>query len=240
MNKQAVIWGVLYFYFVAGCFSKSVSSRNHSNFLIDYIWHEMWSIDLRTMEWENRPPMSMSRFKHACGVIRLGIETEAVVVAGGVDDRTNLVSRVETILVKETSGGNYNFASDWELAPNLPMALNDAVSSTSSDQKVMYIIGGKAIDEISRFLFKLTCSWAIPLGVDQLQCSWAIVEYELPRPSAMAVALALPQPTMANREYLDGSDCTKSRVISCSVQFLLDTIRASIYFPTMDVFRFFG
>ena len=164
----------------------------------------VWSIDLRTMVWKVEPALIYGKFKHVCGILKLGNDFKALIAAGGIGAFNNPTDNMETILVTDEEGIH---SHHWEEGPSLPMRLSDSASATTSDQKAFFVIGGKGLDGTSGSIMKLTCIF--PTAV--LQCSWTIVEFELPAPFSdhQAMALTMPQFPMPPRN--DGADCSKGK-----------------------------
>ncbi len=160
--------------------------------------------------WQARVPLETNRLRHSCGVLvgsgpDNGIDNQAklVVAAGGTDKMALLLSSVETMLVLESDSGEPLFANKWEAGPGLPIAIVDAASATTPDQKALFIFGGGgSIDEDSRSVFVMRCT-----DVINLQCSWTRLDDKLKMSVSKGLALTLPEVGMIQRGYADARDC---------------------------------
>ena len=181
---------------------------------------DTWAIDIRDLTnsvWRSAGALIHSRHKHACGVLRVPSfgngTTSVVIVAGGTDAQNSIITSVEMVTlvnVEELVQSGMVLVKSWDLGPTLPLPLSDAASTTTSDQKSMFVIGGATTvaTERSQSVLKLSCSHGLDDDVSMLQCSWnAITDFELKTPSAKGLALTLPQFPIASS--FDGVDCAE-------------------------------
>ncbi len=179
---------------------------------------ETFSFNIKEMMvWNEQPDLTIPKYKHTCGVIKLGKE-RIVIAAGGIDDIGLPVNIVETLVVTEVDGGTFHFANEWEYGPNLPEVLQDGASATTSDGQAVFIIGGTILHGSSSGVLKFYCTD----GLVQ-QCSWTKVDYELAVPTATGLALMMPQLPMPHREYPNAKDCPEGKRLAIFVlNFLRD------------------
>ncbi len=147
------------------------------------------------MTWEHELTLRTPRYKHACGVLKVGQE-KMVVAAAGIDQFEHPKKNVEVIVVHEGTP-SFVTASHWDYGPNLPMALSDAASATNPEKTELFVIGGTTSNaEMSDSVHSLSCSHFH----DNLQhgCSWTKIEFELNKPSTMGLALIFPANPMHN------------------------------------------
>ncbi len=158
---------------------------------------------MRDMTWKLQPNLALRRFKHACGVLKLRHEDEKIiVVAGGTDDQNSILNKVELLSMHMDSNEELHFAGQWEFGPDMPVSLTNAASATTLHQHALYIIGGLTNSEASKSVFKLTC-----LDTVYVECSWTKVDYELKIPTAMGVAIVMPEIPMVHRGYSNARNC---------------------------------
>ncbi len=170
---------------------------------------QTWSIDLKEMAWEVRPRLYKARFKHSCGVLKVGSSEKVVVVAGGTGDRdSDITDTVETLHAIVVPEDNINFDQQWRSGPKLPIPLSNSASAVTSDEHVLYIFGGKMISgDYSSYVFKLSCSGICNPDLQLDHCSWSKAEYELKTPSSLGLALIMPRIPMVNREFANSTEC---------------------------------
>ncbi len=122
--------------------------------------------------------------------------------AGGISEANDVLRNVETMLVTEDAG----FAQHWQFGPSLPMPISDAASASTLDQRILFVIGGTVNNEAGRSLFKFSCS-----DLENLQCSWTKIDYELKAPSTNGLAIMIPSIPMVTRGYQDAKHCAKGK-----------------------------
>ncbi len=145
------------------------------------------------MEWQEQAAMSTPRRRHACGTLISG-DKKVVIAAGGDTSQHAMTKTVEILVVEDD---DRVFAQEWEFGPDMPLPVSNAASSTTPNQRTLFVIGGKTSQDYSQgssAIFKIHCQ-------QDLQCMWSKVEQELKMPSAKGLALMLPPIPMANRGY---------------------------------------
>ncbi len=75
----------------------------------------------------------------------------------------------------------------WHLGPDLPMAISDAVSVTSSDSKHFYVIGGYEGMGYSRY-----SSTIHALQCFAKHCEWKKMKQKLRKPKCCGVSMLIP------------------------------------------------
>ncbi len=176
-------------------------------YTIDHPWVSTWSFNMSSMTWKIEPELNFHRWKHTCGVVQVGKE-RIVVAAGGTDFQDNILASVETLLAKEDDNGSISFDQHWELGPSLPMPLSDAASATTYGQQALYIIAGAMLyDGKSQSVLKFHCS-----NIDDIQCFWTKLDVELKSPSAMGLALVMPQKPMVPMQYPEAAECSEGKL----------------------------
>ncbi len=149
-----------------------------------------WSIDIDSFSlgWTERSSLTNARQKHVCGVIRDISHPKAkkiVMVAGGaLDDTLTPTNSVELL-----QADNDDVSSQWQIGPSLPITLLDASSATTSDQKFLYVVGGREIElqqdqDPSTSIFMFYCDDSI--------CEWKRLCMELSFGTHLSLALTLP------------------------------------------------
>ncbi len=125
-------------------------------------------------EWSIGPDLNMPRIKHSCGVLRLNVTVEVLIVAGG-DTTTDDASSEYLIF------SNFHVNDSWQSGPRLPKKLEAPSMVSSSDGQSLVLIGGTTITgEKSSMLFKLQCSNLL-LTIES--CTWQqmLQRIEIPR-----------------------------------------------------------
>ncbi len=116
----------------------------------------------------------------------------AVVVAGGQTQGGIVTDTVDILVVEE---GDYSIQASWMQGESMVSPVWNAASTTAHDQQKLLVIGGiTASGEISNLMHEMQCL--------HRTCHWSS-EYELSRPMANPIAMALPpSPLLATKEVI--------------------------------------
>ncbi len=155
-----------------------------------------WTYDLDTRtnpneEWVERAPMSTSRERHGCGVLRdaLSPEERKIVVAAGGCNRNNhkQIQVLDSVELLHVNGPV--IALQWVPGPTMPVPLCDAASANIVDGTRLFLASG--ILEFygvpypkSQSVYYLQCRLT--------QCQWTTVGLELHEPRYDAIAMVVP------------------------------------------------
>ncbi len=163
-------------------------------------------MNVSAMAWKIEADLNLQRLRHACGVLTVGND-KMVVAAGGFDFQNDILGSVELLWASENHNDGLHFGQHWELGPSLPTPLADAASAATADQQALFIIGGARVYDKSNLVLRFHCS-----GKGGHQCFWTKVDLELKAPSAMGLALAMPDIPMLSRKYSDARECREGTV----------------------------
>ncbi len=149
--------------------------------------------------------LKKARSKLACGTLRVdgGGDRKVVIAAGGETSSISATNRVELLLVE--NGDITVLDQHWEDGPDMPEAISNGASATTSDQSMLFVFGGfvnNDVSQISSKVFRLKFHHGAILD-----CCWTKMEHELKMPSARGLALRMPPNPMVVKEYLNPEDC---------------------------------
>ncbi len=139
--------------------------------------HMTWSVNVSTMDWRQQMPLTTGRSKHACGVLKdLSVTDKIIVIAaGGETSDGTLTDSVELMF---SDGEDYLHSvphSNWEIGPNIPVAVSDPTSIVTADQRKLFLLGVATNALLGQSLiavvYKLHCS--------DLQCQWTKLDHEM-------------------------------------------------------------
>ncbi len=115
--------------------------------------------------WTVQAQMAVGRSGHGCGVIRHEIiefhARRLVIAAGGIDSSSDSITNRVEFLVVTYDNNNQSICEEWREGPSMPIGLTGTGSSTTEDQTMLYIAGGKTAtdpDLLSRSIFKIALS----------------------------------------------------------------------------------
>ncbi len=159
--------------------------------------------DANTMGWIFAKPLKASKAKHACGVIRDGLEQDwkIIVAAGGITINGVMTKTVELmVLLTDKYHG-----TPWELGPEMPEEVANAASATTSGQQKLLVIGGTTISnkQGTSSVYEMTC-WL-------LECQWKLLEdLGLRSPTAHNLAISLQEhvPQLIWNTDKDNAQCS--------------------------------
>ncbi len=152
-----------------------------------------WQVDIDTLAWSFVHYLAIPRWRHACGVVKDRAKPwTIVVVAGGqTGENGEITASVELLQFPEATG--IQDGTWWQDGQQLPVAVKNAATATTSNQQRLFVIGSGLIQEIQ-------CSDTF--------CSWTVHDHELKPAMSSPFAMVVPPPTplLGSSEHLALAD----------------------------------